>query len=518
MAGSRVTNSVRNVFAAWGGQAIYAIGVFAVRAVLVAKLAQVFVGLESLFASILTILSLADLGVGSAIVFALYKPLAEDDRDTVKSLMRLFKRAYITIGVAILALGAALAPNVRLLLGADAPDIPLLEVYFYCFVLNTGVSYFFSYKGSLIMADQKNYIVYLIQYAFQIAMCGAQIAVLLVFESYLPFLICMIASTFLQNVVICIVSNRMYPYLKEKDVKPLDRGILSDIKKNIVGLMMHKIAGAASTPASNLIITNFVSLAATSLYGNYLLIVNALTQVIEKVFSSIIASVGNLGVTESKERQYEVFQTTFFVNALVYVVVSTGFLCCVNDFIAFLFGDEWRFPPLTVFLIVFLFCVKGLREAAMSFTSAYGLYWMTKWKAVLEAVALPLLALLFVGPWGIDGVLVACAVSSLGISTVYEGWAVYKFALERPLRAYIAKFAHYLACIVAIMLAAFLVSGFIPLYGLLGFLVKGAFGVAFSAAIWFVLFGRTREWGEAVGMVKRVGGKLVGKLVGKKGA
>ena len=206
------------------------------------------------------------------------------------------------------------------------------------------------------------------------------------------------------------------------------------------------------------------------------------------------------------------------MNALVYVVVSTGFLCCVNDFIAFLFGDEWRFPPLTVFLIVFLFCVKGLREAAMSFTSAYGLYWMTKWTAVLEAVALPLLALLFVGPWGIDGVLVACAVSSLGISTVYEGWAVYKFALERPLRAYIAKFAQYLACIVAIMLAAFLVSGFIPLYGLLGFLAKGAFGVAFSAAIWFVLFGRTREWGEAVGMVKRVGGKLVGKLVGKKGA
>ena len=227
---------------------------------------------------------------------------------------------------------------------------------------------------------------------------------------------------------------------------------------------------------------------------------------------------GNLGVTESKERQYEVFQTTFFVNALVYVVVSTGFLCCVNDFIAFLFGDEWRFPATTVFLIVFLFCVKGLREAAMSFTSAYGLYWMTKWKAVLEAVALPLLALLLVGPWGIDGVLVACALSSLGISTLYEGWAVYKFALRRPLRAYVAKFAKYLACIVAIMVVAFLASDLIPLHGLFGFLVKGAFGVIFSAAVWFALFGRTREWGEAVGMVRRVGGRLAGKLARKKSA
>ena len=209
MAESRVKSSVRNVLAAWGGQAAYAICAFVVRAIFVDTLASEYVGLETLFTSLLTILSLADLGVGSAITFALYKPLAFDDRQQVKSLMRLFKRAYIVIGCVVIAAGACMTPFSSGLLGSSAPDIPNLKLYFFCFVLNTGISYFFSYKASLITADQKNYVVSLIQYGFQIAMCGAQIAVLLVTGNYLLYLCCMIASTLLQNIVIAHTAIRL---------------------------------------------------------------------------------------------------------------------------------------------------------------------------------------------------------------------------------------------------------------------------------------------------------------------
>ena len=187
---SRTQNSIRNVFAAWGGQALLAVSQFVVRAVFVACLAQEYVGLETLFASVLTVLTLADLGVGSAIVFALYEPLARDDREAIKSLMRLFKRAYIAIGCVIIAIGLAVSPFIRFLLGDDAPSIPYLELYFFCFVLNTGISYFFSYKGSLIMADQKSYVVYLIQYSFSCVMAAFQVAVLLLTHNYLLFLAC----------------------------------------------------------------------------------------------------------------------------------------------------------------------------------------------------------------------------------------------------------------------------------------------------------------------------------------
>lgn len=505
---SRTGNTLKNVFAAWGGQAIYAIGSFAVRAVLISQLAQVFVGLESLFSSILTILSLADLGFGSAIVFALYEPLAKGDKEAVKSLMRLFKRVYITIGAVIIVLGACLTPNIRMLLGPDCPDIPLIQTYFFCFVLNTGVSYFFSYRGSLLMADQKSYVVYLITYAFQILMCVAQIIVLLVTKEYLYFLMCMVSSTLLQNIVIAVVSGRRYPYLKEKDVKPIDKGVLREVKQNIVGLFMHKVAGACSTPASNLIITNVVGIGVTSLYGNYLMIVNALTQVLSKMFDSIIASVGNLGVTESKERQNEVFRTTFFINGMLYMIISCGFVCAVDPFIDVLAGPDWRLEPVTVFLVVFLFYVKGMRDAALSFTSAYGLFWKTKWKAVLEAVFLPVLSLLLAFPLGLNGVLLGCAISSLGISTIYEGWAVYKFGLERPLREYLVQFVAYLLLASVTMAALLFVCELVPLGGLIGFFVKGAFGVAVSTALWMLLYRKTREWDECRGIFMHVIAKL----------
>ena len=509
---SRTSNTLKNVFAAWGGQAIYAIGSFAVRAVLISQLAQVFVGLESLFSSILTILSLADLGFGSAIVFALYDPLAKGDKEAVKSLMRLFKRVYIAIGIVIIVIGAALTPNIRVLLGPDCPDIPMIQAYFVCFVLNTGVSYFFSYRGSLLMADQKSYVVYLITYAFQIVMCVAQISVLLLTQEYLYFLICMVCSTLFQNIVIAYVSGKRYPYLKEKDVKPIDKDVLHDVKQNIVGLFMHKIAGACSTPASNLIITNVVGIGATALYGNYLMIVNALTQVLTKMFDSIIASVGNLGVTESKERQNEVFRTTFFINGLLYMVVSCGFICAVQPFIDFLAGTDWRLEPVTVFLVVFLFYVKGMRDAALSFTSAYGLFWKTKWKAGLEAIFLPLLALLLAFPLGLNGVLIGCAISSLAISTTYEGWAVYKFGLERPLSEYLILFAKYLLLATVTMAGLLWLCELIPINGLLGFFVKGALGVVVSTAIWMLLYRKTREWEECLGIFKRVMSKISGKL------
>ncbi len=174
----RFENSMRNVAVAWLGQALSVLMSFVARGVFAHLLSSDYLGLESLFANVLTILSLAELGVGSAIVFSLYKPLAENDTAQVKALMRLFKRAYIVIGVSVAVVGCALTPFVDVII-KDVPDIPLIKLYFLMFVANTSVSYFFSYKGSLIAADQKKYIVSLVQYSFQILMCIAQVAVLL---------------------------------------------------------------------------------------------------------------------------------------------------------------------------------------------------------------------------------------------------------------------------------------------------------------------------------------------------
>lgn len=513
---SRTENSIRNVFAAWGGQAVVALTQFIVRAVFVACLAQEYVGLETLFSSVLTVLSLADLGIGSAIVFALYEPLAKDDQEAIKSLMRLFKRAYIVIGCAIIVLGFAIAPFIRFIVGSDAPNIDHLELYFCCFVLNTGISYFFSYKGSLITADQKSYVVYLIQYAFSFVMALVQVAVLLLTHNYLLFLACMIASTLLQNICIAIKANKMYPYILEKDVKPIDRAVLVDIKKNVLGLVIHKVAGVASTPVSNIVITSFVGLATTSLYGNYLLVVNSLTRIMDRLFDSVIASVGNLKSSESEERSYRVFQATFFINAFLYAVVSGGLLCSFNAFIGIWVGESWEFPPFIVVMIVLLFYVKGMRSAALTYTSAYGLYWYTKWKAVLEAVTLPLLAVILVKPLGIVGVLLAGIISSVCISTVYEAWAVYRHGFHRPLRCYIVAYAKYTTASFVALALAFFICTLLPLTGVLSFFVFGFVGVMVPGVVYLVLFGRTSEFLELKRQVQNIFGRVAGKVKSKR--
>ena len=281
---SRLENSARNVLVALGGQAFSIILAFVTRGIFARQLSLEYMGLENLFSNVLTILSLADLGVASAIIFALYRPLAEENHEQVRAIMRLFRNVYVIIGLVIIAAGLALTPYIDVLI-KDTPDIPYLKLYFFMFVANTGISYFFSYKGCLIAADQKKYIVSLNQYAFQIVMCIAQIAVLFVTHNYFLFLCCMVGSTLLQNISISIIANRMYPYILKGKGKPkVDPETIDQIKKNTFAMVLHRVAGVANTPASSLILSSFVGIHAIALYGNYMLVVNSMTRVVESDF------------------------------------------------------------------------------------------------------------------------------------------------------------------------------------------------------------------------------------------
>lgn len=500
----RLENSARNVTIAWLGQLFYVLCNFITRGVFAAELSSDYLGLENLFTSVLTILSLAELGVGSAIVFSLYRPLADDDREKVRSLMRLFRRAYTTIGIAVGVIGLCLTPFITNLI-KDVPDIPYIHLYFLCFVANSAVSYFFSYKGSLIAADQKKYVVSLIQYAFQVLMSLAQIAVLLLTHNYFLFLGCMIASSLLQNIVIAKTADRMYPYIKDKgSIQKLDGETVATIKKNIAALVMHRMAGVASTPASSLIISNFIGLGAVAIYGNYIMVTNALTRIMDQGFDAITASVGNLGATESRERQYEVFQTTFFVNAFLCALIVVPLFCVFNPFVVLWLGESYLFPVSIMVLIVLLFYLKSMRSAALSFTSAFGLYWFTRWKAIIETVVLIALSLVLVVNFAIAGVVVAGIISCISASITIEGYMLYKHGFKRSCGQYFRRFALYAVITLALAALSYFICSFLPETGVLALLAKGAIGIGITLVAFSLIFGRTREYCEFKSMVRRL--------------
>lgn len=511
---SRFENTLYNLMAAWGGQVASMVMTFVTRAVFVRMLSTEYLGIESLFTNLLVILSLAELGIGTAITYALYKPISEDDTETIKSLMRLFRRAYWAIGIVVAVVGFAMSPFLDLLI-EDAPDIPYLQVYFLCFVANTSVSYFFSYKGLLLYAYQRQYVTSLISYGTQIAMCVVQMAVLVLTRNYLLFLTCMIAGTLVQNIIISAFADAQYPYLKERSVSKLTREQLVPLLKNVAAMTMHKIAGVAAAPIGSVFVSMFVGIDAIAIYGNYVLLVDALWRILDKVFNSAIASVGNMSSQTDVERQYGVFRSAYFIAAVLYTVCASVFLSCANRFVGLWLGEGYLFGDLTVILLAVWFFVKGMRAAEQMFTSAYGLFWRSWYKAIIESLVMIASAYVLVRVWGVNGVVVSGIFTMLCVATVIEVHVLYKFGFGRSPMPYIKQSVKYYASGLAIAGLCFWVCSMIPWGGVLGLLAAGFVSAVLSGGCVVALYCRTDEYARFKEILSRVVGVLQGKLGGR---
>lgn len=508
---SRTLYSVRNVLAIWLGQVVSLLCTFVVRIVFVRFLAQDYLGLETLFSNVLSMLTLAELGVGSAIVFSLYKPLADGDKEAVKSIMRLFRHAYVAIGVAIALIGCILAPNIDMLING-APDIPGLKFYFLFFVFNTSFSYFFSYKGILITADQKNYIVALIRYAFQIGQCVLQIAVLVVTQDYVLFLLCMLAATAGQNLLTVYMANRLYPYLKERDIAPIDQDVLGSIKQNVVGMVFHKVSSVVNAPVNTVVISSVLGLTPVAIYGNYLLITNSLSKFVDQMFNAVVSSIGNLRVASSDERQYEVFKTAHFVNAVLYGMLTVCLLPLVAPFVQMAFGENYLYPMHVAVLFAIWFYFRGMRDAVLTFISAYGLYWQTRFKALAESVALVASVALLTWFVGIEGLMLANIAVQIFISTFLEASVLFKYGLRKSPRTYFRRSLLYAAVTACLTAFSCFVVSLLPNDPLLRFLLGGVVSVIIGLGGFSLVFCRTREFCE----VKDITVSLVKSRMGKR--
>lgn len=501
---ARLKRSAQNAAVGIFGQVFSIACNFATRMVFVRTLSQDYLGIEGLFSSLLVMLSLAELGIGSAIIYSLYEPLAKDDREKIRSLMQLYRRAYWTIAAIVAVLGIFFSLKLEWFI-KEIPDIKHLRLYFLLFVANTAVSYLYSYKGTLIGADQKQYVVDLWRYLFTLIMTGAQIVVLLTTGSYFGFLICMVVCTFLQNFVVSIATDRRYPFLKSKaPIQKIDPETLSKIKKNTFALVLHKIAGIASTPATNVILSIFIGLHTVALYANYLLVTNALQRLVSRVFDATVASIGNLGVEATQAKQLRVFNLTFYVNACLAALVSIPLLAIFTNAMHVFFGKQYVFPVSIELAIVCLFYLKAIRTAALTFTSAYGLYWFTRWKAVIETVVLIGLSIIAAQQFGIIGILIANCFTSFFVSGAIEAYMLYKHGFKVSSRGYFLKITAYsMATLGGALMVWFLLSP-IGTSSLTSLLVRGIVSFILSILMFFGATCWTPEFKEFWKMLKDI--------------
>ena len=444
---SRTEYSILNIITGLGGYALNTIIGLVCRMVFTRTLSAEYLGVGGLFTNILSMLSLAELGVGSAIVFALYKPLATGDKEKIASLVKFYGQCYRVIGIVVGIVGIALMPFLNLLI--EEPNIKeSIYLIYGLYLFNSASSYFFSYRSSLIMAAQQNYIVTATNYVITICQSILQIIWLLATHEYIGYLIIQCVGGLIYNFVISHIARRKFPYIVAKDIKPLEEKERSGLIRNVRALVIWKISGLLVNSTDNIIITCFNGLAAVGLSSNYTLLSSTLNSLLNQLFSGISASVGNLNAIESKEKKLKMFNVINLANFWLFGWAAIGIFIVSTDIVHLMFGESYVLPMNIPFVIALNFYMVGMQNAVWTYKNTMGLFRQGRYLLIVTA-AINLVCSLWLGKiWGLFGILLATAISRALTNTWYDPYAVFKFGLEEKVSIYFRKYGYYAAILV----------------------------------------------------------------------
>ncbi len=492
---SRTQNSARNAIWTLLARVVTLILGFVSRMIFLRFLTTEYLGINGLFSNILTMLSLAELGVGNAIQFSLYKPVKEGNTEKIKSLMRIYQSAYRWIAVFVVVAGVAILPFLDFII-ENKPDIPEnINIIYLLFIANSAVSYLFSYKQTLLHADQNSYIVTICNSITAIGQNIVHLVVLFLTRNFMVYLISTIACTFLNNVFIAIYVNKKYTYLQEKNVEPLKKEEKKTIFRDIKSLSISKIAGVACNGTDNIIITKLVGLNSVGLASNYTLIINTMSNMIYAMLSSMTGSVGNLNADSDVKQRKSIFDQMFLMSYLVYGCISTCIIVLVNQFVGEVWlGKEFLVSYATIIALMLIGFQSGMNFTAYTFRTTLGYFDEVKYVYVLTAVLNIGLSIAF-GIWfGLAGVYFATVISKLLTSEIADGYYSYKKGLNMNPLWYFVKYIGYFLLLVANTAFCFFVINLIPLHGIWGFLVRGVACFILCNAINILVFFRTKAF------------------------
>lgn len=509
---SRTRNSALNLIAVLFGQVINVVLNFAVRTIFIHTLSTDYLGLNGLFTNILSFLSLAELGVGSAITFCLYKPISEGDDEELIALMTLFKRAYVVIGTAVLVLGGCLTPFLDLFIAEMPEGIPNIELIYLLFVFNSGISYFCSYKAIFVIANQKNYIVTNNKYLFRIIEAVLQIVLLLLFKDYIAYLVVKVLGTVLENIRITVIANKKYPVLTKKSNKKLSKETKNIIVANIKAIFVNKIGTVIINSTDNILLSKIFGLGIVGLYSNYALMITTVESLVSRFFSAITASVGNLAVATSNKKQNEIYEIISFIQFWIYSVSTIAFAALLNSFIELWIGKTYLIDPLCCFFAIINFYLYGMRQTNIVFITTYGLARFYTWlpiPAALFNLTISIILALVIGP---AGVFAGTTVSTLLTTFWVEPRILMKRGLNGSLRRYWFRYIKYTVITFFLVIVTCFVCNKITLTGFWGFVIKTSVVACVPNLLLGLIFYRTIEFKYLITMLQKVVRKKTGKM------
>lgn len=500
---SRLSNTLRNFRFGVATQLVVTLLGFLSRTIFIRVLGMEYSGVNGLYTSILDVLSLTELGLADVVVFSLYKPLAQGDTRKLTALMGYYKTIYRIIALTVGLIGLCLVPVLQVLVKSEIDRFHLV-LYYLMFLANSVCSYLLVYKGSILQADQKRYLISKYTMLFKLLTTLAQITMLLVLRNFTVYLSIQIGMTIVNNLYVSRKADELYPFLKERE--ELAREEKQAIFRDVRHMFSYKAGGQLLNGTDNLYISSLISTATCGIYDNYTMIQTmVVTAFTTTVNQSVMGSLGNLNAVGTKAQKRQVFDAYSLVFTWIATFCTLSLLVLYNPFILLWAGEGWLLPMSTVSVICLNFFLPNVLTPVWSYRNTTGLFRETK-NILLYAAAINLVLSYFFGiRWGLTGILAATSVSRLLTSFWFEPLLLHRRIFGcSSLPYFLRQGAHLL--VVAVSFGAIQWIASLASLGPVGdLLLKGMLCLVVPNAMMLLLNGRS----EAFGYLK---GKLLERL------
>lgn len=436
---SRFQSSLLNLVSGFAYRILIMLTAFVVRTVFIRCLNEDYLGINGLYSGVLSMLSLAELGFSTAMVYSMYKPLAEKNYQKLAQLAQLYRRAYRIIGSVILVIGLCITPFLDYLI-KNKPNVEGLTFYYLLFLGNSVLSYwFFAYRNSILQADQKAYVISNYNSIFNLIKSVLQIILLVVFRNYTVFLITQMLCTVGQNIALAVRVKKEYPFFASKSSSDLPNEDKRTIFKDVRALMMTRVSHVVLNSSDSIIISAFVGINWLGLLSNFNMIEEAVAGIITQITGAITASIGNFFAEESKEDGYRLFCRVEFLNFWMYGFSFVALIVLLNPFVTVWLGDHFTLSQAVIIALAFRFIVTGYSNTMWTFRSTLGLFTQGRYRPLIMAVLNVALSIVLSQFWGVAGVLAGTSISRACVNLWYNPLVLHKEGFKKPVAPYFKK-------------------------------------------------------------------------------
>lgn len=500
---SRIINSFKNIKNGLISQIVSLVFNFIVRTIFVKYLSEDYLGINGLFTNILSILSLAELGFGSAIVYSLYAPLAKNDIKKIQAIMNFYKKVYMYIGIVIGILGISIIPFLDYII-KDYLYLNNLNYIYMLFLVDSVSSYFFAYKRSILIADQKEYVSSRYRYIFTIIKSLMQIVVLVIFKNFILYLIVQILTTILENIYIAYKINKIYPFLNSLNNEVLCKNELIKIKKDVNALFIVKFGHVMLNGTDNIIISSFVGIQWVGLLSNYNLVIGSIIMLLSQIISGLTGSIGNFIAKEELREVYKLFKKIDFLNFWLYGVAAICLCILLNPFIELWIGKSYLIEQNTVNVLVINFFINGMTSFLWMFRSTMGLFTKAKYRPVLCSILNIFISIILGKYVGLIGVLLGTTISRLLTNLSFDPYIIYKFGLKKNVKSYYMLYFYRIILLVFIYLCLDFIKLklFIDGVNIIGFMILMFLSILLPNIIFLLAYQKSNEFNYIKAIIK----------------